>query len=273
MPQTINNKTTIITGSASGIGRGIARLFHQQGGNVVISDINFENAQRVADQLGDRAIAIECDVTKEQDIIHCIEKTVAQYGQLNCIVNNAGTNGFMGPITETTEQDYRNSMDLLLLSVLMGMKHAIPYLRKTAGSIINISSTTGLRADSQSILYASAKAAVIHMTKCAAQQLGGDKIRVNCIAPGLIVTPIFQELVPGLDEDNPDHIDLMGNYFAEFQPLNTVGIPNDIAEAALYLASDSARYVTGQTLTIDGGATLSCSTESRNIQAKLQAGS
>ena len=270
MSQRFKDRTAIVTGSGGGIGRGIACLFHEEGGNVVISDINEKNAQMVADQLGDRAFWVKCDVTEEKDIVKCVDATIDKFGRLDCMVNNAGANSYMGPITEVTEQHYRESMDLLVLGVLMGMKHAIPHLRKTGGSIINVSSTTGICADRGNFIYASAKAAVIHLTKCAALQLGEQNIRVNGIAPGLTVTPIYRALVPDLDEDNPEHVDKMAAYFAELQPLNRVGVPNDMAEAALYLASDGARYVTGQTLTVDGGATLSCPTESRNVQAVLE---
>ena len=268
--QRFKDKTAIITGSGGGIGLGIARLFHKEGGNVVVSDINEENVNVVAGQLGVRALALKCDVTKERDIKNCVGATIEKFGRLDCMVNNAGANSFMGPITDITEKHYRESMDLLVLSVLMGMKHSIPHLRKTGGSIINISSTTGIRADSQNTIYTGAKAAVNHITRSAALQLGSDNIRVNCIAPGMTISALYRALIPDLDEDNPEHFEKMSGYLGELQPLNTIGAPADIAEAALYLASEGARYVTGQILAVDGGATISCPTESRNVQATLE---
>lgn len=258
MPERLKNQVAIVTSGASGIGRGIARLFVMEGARVVVADKNRKKGKRVADELGaEFAMYIPCDVTQESDIRSCIEKTVDCYGRLDCLVNNAGSPGPMEPIEKLDIEDCRQSIDLLLTSVLMGMKHAVVPMRNLGGgTIVNISSVAGVRASDYALVYSAAKAGVIGATKSAALQLASENIRVNAVAPGGIVSSIFAAMKPGFDEDNQDDLDLLKSFLRTQQPLEVAGEPRDIAEAVLYLASDAARFVTGHTLVVDGGSTV-----------------
>ena len=248
MRERLKNRVAIITGGASGIGRA----------RVVVADINRKKGVRVADERGaEHAMYIPCDVTREDDIRSCVERAVDCYGRLDCLVNNAGSPGPIGPIENLDIESYRNTVDLLLTSVLMGMKHAIAHMRNAGGgTIVNISSVAGVRGSRDAVVYSAAKAAVIGATKSAALQLASDHIRVNAVAPGGIASSIFQAFKPGFDEDNQDDLDLLNSFLRTQQPLEVAGEPRDIAEAVLYLASDAARFVTGQTLVVDGGSTV-----------------
>ena len=258
MYKRLQNKVAVITGGANGIGSGIARLFVEEGAQVVIADIQEEKGMKLAEELGsDNAAFIKADVTRESEIEHSISTAVERFGGLHCMVNNAGAGGYPGPIEELTEDAYHRDVNLLLYSVYMGMKHATPHLKKAGGgSIVNLTSIAGVRAEPGALVYSGAKAGVIGATKAAALQLAEFNIRVNAIAPGAIVSSLFKDFMPDFDEDDPAKYEQAKQIFSQIQPLKRAGEPRDIAEAALYLASDGSRFMTGQTLVVDGGATV-----------------
>ena len=258
MTKRLQNKVAVITGGASGIGRGIARLFVEEGARVVIADIQEEKGMKLVEELGSsNATFVKTDVTKEQEIENCINAAVENFGGLHCMVNNAGAGGYPGPIEEMTEEAYHRDVNLLLYSVYMGMKHATPHLKKAGGgSIVNLTSIAGVRAEPAALVYSGAKAGVMGATRAAALQLAEFNIRVNAIAPGAIVSSLFKDFMSDFDEDDPATYEQAKQLFSQLQPLKRAGEPRDIAEAALYLASDGASFMTGQTLVVDGGATV-----------------
>ena len=258
MTKRLQNKVAVITGGASGIGRGIARLFVEEGAQVVIADIQEEMGMKLVEELGsDNAAFIKADVTRESEIEHSISTAVERFGGLHCMVNNAGAGGYSGAVEDLTEEAYHRDMNLLMYGVYMGMKHATPHLKKAGGgSIVNLTSIAGVRAEPGQLVYTGAKAGVMGATRAAALQLAEFNIRVNAIAPGAVISSLLKGYMPDFDEDDPAQYEQAKQLFSQLQPLKRAGEPRDIAEAALYLASDGARFMTGQTLVVDGGATV-----------------
>jgi len=193
MAQRLAGKVALITGGASGIGRGTAELFVEEGARVVIADINDEKGEAVANGLGkSRCRYVRTNVAKETELRACIDATVSEFGRLDILFNNAGVSGPLRSLKELTVEEYREGMDVLLLSNFMGIKHAIPHMeRQGGGSIINTSSIAGIRVLPHTVVYAVAKAAVLHLTRVAAVHHAGSNIRVNAVIPGGIVTPMF----------------------------------------------------------------------------------
>jgi len=183
-----------------------------------------------------------------------INLAVDHFGRLDCLFNNAGYVGVSGPIEETSMEKFDNTIGVLLKGVFMGIKHAAPIMKKQgSGSIINTGSVAGLRASYGPHTYSACKAAVIHLTKTTAMELGEHNVRVNCICPGGIATPIF---APGLDlppEETDKAYEMMSERLVGAQPIQRAGQPEDIAQAALYLASDLSTFVNGHPLVVDGG--------------------
>jgi len=179
-----------------------------------------------------------------------IATAVDRWGRLDCIFNNAGFGGALGPIEETPVDDFDLTFDVLVRGVFLGIKHAVPIMRKQgSGSIINTGSIAGVTAGRGPIIYSAAKAAVIHLTKAVAMQLGPDSIRVNCICPGVIATPLSANTV-----GRPDSlIEERTSGYAGLQPIPRAGLPDDIAQMAFFLASDRSSFVTGQAIVVDGG--------------------
>jgi NAD(P)-dependent dehydrogenase (short-subunit alcohol dehydrogenase family) len=247
----LSGRTAIITGAASGIGAASARLFVAEGARVLIADMRAEPGERLAKELGDGAAFCRVDVTREADVENAIEEALKRWGRLDCIFNNAGFGGALGPIESTTVEDFDITFDVLLKSVFLGIKHAAPVLRRQGGgSIINTASVAGLKTGESPHLYSVAKAAVIHLTQSVALELGQDNIRVNCICPGIVATP----LAAGRPDTKQDQLDKLGHALRNAQALGRVGQPEDIARAALWLASDESSWVTGTAQVVDGGA-------------------
>ncbi len=250
----LDGKIAIITGGASGIGRATARLFISEGARVVIADIQEDKGQALATELGPDAIFQHADVSRESDIKAMVDLAIAHFGRLDCLFNNAGYGGVSGRIEKTSMHGFDNTIGVLLRGVFMGIKHAAPIMKKQkSGSIINTGSVAGLRAGYGPHVYSACKAAVIHLTKSTAMELGPHNVRVNCICPGGIATPLFAPVLGLAPEEADRAYAIMKKMLASEQPIHRAGQPEDVAHAALYLASDHASFVSGHALVVDGG--------------------
>jgi NAD(P)-dependent dehydrogenase (short-subunit alcohol dehydrogenase family) len=249
----LKGKVAVITGSTSGIGEATARRFHEEGARVVISGRNKDKGTKLAATLGANVAFCAADVVKEEDVANLIAFAVDRFGRLDVLFNNAGDSTAGSAIEEIDSAAFRYDMDLLVGGVLFGMKHTVPHMRRQkSGSIINTSSIAGLRTGTSPV-YGSAKAAVTHMTRIVAMDVAEHNVRVNSISPGFIVTPIFFELDERSGSDVERKLNVLKAHFATLQALPMAGTPIDIANVALFLASDESRFVTAQDLVVDGG--------------------
>ena len=243
---TLDGKVAVITGAASGIGEGATRRFIEAGARVVLADIQDDAGQSLAEELGGAASYVHADVTVEADVAGAVSHAVTHFGRLDVVFNNAGAGGVGGPIAEFPMDGWERTLALLLTSVASGIKHAATIMREQGhGSIVNTASVAGLQAGFGGHAYSAAKAAVIQLTRTTAMELAASNVRVNCICPGGIVTNIFHR-----------DVDAIADAFVELQPIPRAGRPRDIAEAALWLASDASSFVTGHALVVDGGLTI-----------------
>ena len=259
MTKRLDNKVALITGGTSGIGAETARLFIQEGAKVIISGRSEEKGEILSEELGDNCKYLLSDVTKEEDIENSVTETINQFGKLDILFNNAG--GPVGAgIEKVTQKDIDYGVHLLLASVILGTRFAIEPMRKNGGGcIINNSSIAGIRYRQGDPLYAALKAGVTHYTRMSGVELGPDNIRVNSISPGAIATPIFwggsQRANTLSNEENDKKLEKLKGNLAKAVPLNRSGLALDIAEAALYLASDAGSFVSCQDIVVDGGRT------------------
>jgi NAD(P)-dependent dehydrogenase (short-subunit alcohol dehydrogenase family) len=252
----LEGKVAVVTGGASGIGEGTVRLFAEEGARVVISDVQDARGQKLAEELGPATSFYHTDVTQEEEVRAAVAHAVQKFGRLDVMFNNAGFGGVSGPIEDTDMAAYDNTVAVLLRGVVLGMKHAARVMKpQGSGCIISTSSVAGVGIGFGPHVYSAAKAAVIQLTKSVANELGESGIRVNCICPGGIATPIFGKGM-GLSPEQADlTVELMKVRLAQGQPIKRSGLPADIAEAALWLASDAASFVNGHALVVDGGIT------------------
>jgi len=243
----LQNKTAIVTGASNGIGLAIAKTFLEEGATVVFSDIDEESGKQIVSQLGEKASFFKCNVSNVEEVYGLVEDTVSKYGKLDIMVNNAGIAGSGGTL-DCTIDGWKKVIDINLSGVFYGISAAAKAMKatNTAGSIINMSSILGLVGMPGTIAYSAAKGGVSNLTRASAQDLAPLKIRVNAIAPGFIETNMTKS---GLAEENFNKMVISNT------PLGHVGNTNDIAQAALYLASDDSNYVTGIILPVDGGWT------------------
>ena len=259
MTKRLENKVALITGGTSGIGAETARLFINEGAKVVISGRSEEKGELLSKELGDNSKYLLSDVTKEKDIENSVTETINEFGKLDILFNNAG--GPVGAgIEKVTQKDIDYGVHLLLSSVILGTKFAIEPMRNSGGGcIINNSSIAGLRYRQGDPLYAALKAAVTHYTRMSGVELGPDNIRVNSISPGAIATPIFwggsQRANTLSEEENEKKLEKLKGNLAKAVPLNRSGLAIDIAEAALYLASEAGSFISCQDIVVDGGRT------------------
>ena len=259
MTKRLENKVALITGGTSGIGAETARLFINEGAKVVISGRSEEKGELLSKELGENSKYLLSDVTKEKDIENSVTETINEFGKLDILFNNAG--GPVGAgIEKVTQKDIDYGVHLLLSSVILGTKFAIEPMRKNGGGcIINNSSIAGLRYRQGDPLYAALKAAVTHYTRMSGVELGPDNIRVNSISPGAIATPIFwggsQRANTLSEEENEKKLEKLKGNLAKAVPLNRSGLAIDIAEAALYLASEAGSFISCQDIVVDGGRT------------------
>ena len=245
------NKVALITGSASGFGKGMAERFTKEGAKVAIIDINIEAAKSLSKKLGKNTIAIYCDVTKVEDIEKAVNLTIEKLGTIDIVINNAGWTHLNQPMLEVDEETFKKVYDINVFSIFNMIKSIIPIWRELShkGNIINIGSTAGLSPRPGLTWYNSTKGCVNFMSKALAIELAPDKIRVNCIAPVAGETPLLPQFMGGDTKENREK-------FISSIPLGRFCNPSDIASAAVYLASDEADLVTGVVLPVDGGRTI-----------------
>ena len=247
----LEGKVAVITGGASGIGESAARLFVAEGASVVIADMQKERGTALAEELGSMALFCQVEVRQEAEVKAAVDMAVDTWGRLDCMFNNAGFGGVLGPVEDIPVDEFDMTMDVLVRGVFLGIKHAAPVMKKQqSGSIINTGSIAGVTAGRGPIIYSAAKAAVVHLSKVTSMQLGEHFIRVNAICPGYIATPLSANTVGRSDE----LIEKVHHTYAVRQPIPRTGMPEDIAQMALFLASDRSTFVTGQALVVDGGA-------------------
>lgn len=237
----MQDKTAIVTGAARGIGLATARLFLAEGRRVAMVDRDGEELAEAASGLNG-AKAIVADVSRPEDAARMVEETITAFGRVDALVNNAGVADF-GPIEKTDFARWRAVMATNLDGVFLCSQAAIPALKATRGAIVNIASISGLRGSTLRVAYGTSKAAVIHLTKQQAAELGEFGVRVNCVAPGPVATKLAKAV----------HSPEIVAAYHDAIPLNRYGQESEIAEAVRFLASDAASYITGQTLAADGG--------------------
>ena len=245
----LKDKVAIVTGASRGIGRSIAEVFVREGAQVVISSRKQDALDQVAREIGSGVKPVACHVGRPGDLHNLVESATREFGRIDVLVNNAGTNIAQGPCLEMDEGQFDKMVEVNLKATFRLMKLVAPGMcARGSGSIINIASIAGLRPQFHSLLYSMTKAALIMMTQSYAVELGPQGVRVNAIAPGLIQTVLSEYFW----KDDARRSKQLGA-----QPIKHLGQPVEIAEIALMLASDGASYVTGQTLVVDGGYLLS----------------
>lgn len=252
----LEGKVAVVTGAASGIGAAASRLFIAEGAKVVLADIQDERGASMVEELGPNATYQHTDVTDDEQIGAAVNLAVEKFGRLDVMFNNAGRGHPETLIEDLTPALFHDVLDLLLGGVAFGMKHAVPVMkRQKSGSIINTASVAGLGVGYGGTLYSAAKAAVIHMTRVIANEVGEENIRVNAIAPGAIPTAIFGRVGGMTQEQAEGLIPMLQMGFAKAQPIPRSGDANDVANAALWLASDASSFVTGVCIPVEGGMT------------------
>jgi meso-butanediol dehydrogenase / (S,S)-butanediol dehydrogenase / diacetyl reductase len=251
-----DGKAGLVTGAGSGIGRATAIGFAQRGGMIAVVDLNGANANKVADEItaaGGKAIAIVADVTREADIDMMITRTTREFGRLDFLHNNAfgfsrtsASDTGIATVSEVSDHTWNATLEVGLTAVFRGIRRVLPVMRaQGSGAIVNTASISGLRADYGIVAYNAAKAGVINLTRVAAVENARHGIRVNCICPGAIDTPLL-----GAAADSR-----ITERFREVIPLGRLGRPEEMANVALFLASDLASFVTGSAFVADGGQT------------------
>ena len=243
----LKDKTAIVTGAGSGFGKGIAMRFAKEGARVGVIDINAEAAREVASQIGNSVFAMEADVSIDGDVSRMVQEALDRWGQLDILVNNAGTTHRNQPMTEVTEEEYERIFAVNVKSVYLGARHVVPVMKKQGfGVILNVASTAGVRPRPGLVWYNTSKGAMMTATKAMAIELAGEKIRVNAINPVAGETGMLHLF---MGEDTPEK----RAQFISTIPLGRLSLPEDMANAALFLCSDEAEMITGLCMEVDGG--------------------
>ncbi|MBW2421729.1 MAG: glucose 1-dehydrogenase [Deltaproteobacteria bacterium] len=256
MAKRLEGKVAVITGGTSGIGRGTVDRFVDEGAKVVVGDIQDDKGALMEEEYGSAVAYAHCDVSEESDVAAAIGLATERFGRLDCMFNNAGIGGVMGEIQDTDSDGIDHTLNVLFKGVVYGMKHAAKVMiPQGSGSIINTASVAGLAGGFGPHVYSGCKAAVAHMSKTVALALGQHGIRVNAICPGGIATSIFGAGL-GLPIEQADRsAKFMETVLEQLQPIKRAGLPADIANMALFLASDESGFVSGQAIAVDGGLT------------------
>ena len=259
----LEGKTALITGAASGIGAAAVQRFVEEGCRVCLGDIQVEQGQALAEQCGNGSIFVACDVTDEDAVAAAVDTAVETFGHLDIVFHSAGIVGAVGPVATTPGDEWRFSIDVLLNGTFYLMKHAARVMQpRRSGSIISMASTAGVMGGLGPHAYAAAKHGVVGLTKNVATELAAHGIRVNTIAAASMATPMVASIITG------DPADLAGarEKLAELSPIHgRAGLPEDVANAALWLASDESAYTTGHTLTTDAGITIGATPEGQQF--------
>ena len=249
----LGGKVAVVTGGARGIGGAICRAYAAEGAKVAVADRLIEEAEETAARLGENAMAVAMDVTDLEAIAAGVASVERKWGGIDILVNNAGIFN-MASIDEITVDDYRRQYDVNVAGTIFAIQAVVPGMRKRGGgAIINFSSQAGRRGEPNITLYCSTKAAVISITQSLALELAKDNIRVNAIAPGVIDTPMWTHVDALFARYENKAVGQKKREVGEAVPLGYMGAPEDIAEPAVFLASEGARYITAQTLNVDGG--------------------
>lgn len=245
----LHGKIALITGAGSGIGRATSLIFAREGARLALSDIvpaAAEETLKMVKEAGAEAFCLQSDVSKFADVEALVAKVVATYGRLDCAFNNAGIDGKMAKVAECTEEVWNRTIAVNLTGVFFCMKAEIPQMVKQGGgSIVNTASAAGLSGTPGLPAYVASKHGVVGLTRAAAIEYGREKVRVNCVCPGPIRTPMLGRLLTSRPE--------MERRFASAEPLKRLGEANEIGEAVAWLCSDAASYVTGHPMSVDGG--------------------
>ena len=246
MSERLKDKVAIVTGAGSGMGEAIAQTYARAGAKVAVLDVNEQSAQRVASAIGANATPVACDVTRRDDLERAVRATVSAFGKVDILVNNAGVTHVNKPVMEISEGDFDRVFAVNVKGVFLGIQAVLPVMRKAGGGVIvTIGSTAGLRPRPGLSAYNATKGAVHNLTKTLAVELAPDKIRVCAIAPVATDTPLLPTFLgpaPGMREK-----------FIATVPLGRLATAQDIADAALFLASDEAKFLTGNIMEVDGG--------------------
>ena len=255
----LDGKITIVTGATSGIGRRTVEVFAREGAKVVATGRREELGRSLEASVGkDKCLFVKADATQEADVKAMFDACLAKWGRLDCLFNNAGGPAPVGGIETIPVDGFDAAMATLVRSVMLGMKHAAPVMmRQKSGSIVNNGSIAAhLAGYSSSMIYSAAKAAVNHLTKCVAMELGEHSVRVNSVSPGAITTGILAKAL-GMDTDKADKsakvVEQIGQVYAKAQPVPRAGVPDDIAQCVLWLASDRSTFVNATDIVVDGG--------------------
>lgn len=246
----LENKVAIITGAGSGFGRATAELYAKEGAKIVAVDFNEETVQETVTAIqdnGGEAVAVKADVSMDEDVKNFIQTAIDTYGKIDILFNNAGIYA-PGTVEETDIDDWNHSLDVNITALFLAGKYAMPYLKESKGNIINTASAGGIIGFPNAISYATTKGAVISFTRAMAVDYAEAGVRINAICPGTGETGMTKDLL---------EIDEIYEGFVSPIPMKRLGKPNDIANAALFLGSDQASYITGHALPVDGGWTMS----------------
>lgn len=245
----MSTRAALVTGGASGIGRATVERLLADGWRVVLADLNAGTGQRAAAELGgpdagDSVRFVRADVSEESDVSAAVAACVEAFGRIDCVVNNAGVGGAFGALTDIEVQDWDYTFAVLVRGVFLGIKHGARAMRAAGhgGSVVNTASVAAFSGGAGPQAYSAAKAAVLNLGRVAAAELAEDRIRVNTVCPGLIVTPLVG-----------DDLDTARAVMTQVQPWPDLGRPEDVAEVIAFLAGDASRFVTGEEITVDGG--------------------